>query len=170
MSRFGKIYFPFAILWLFASCSFLPGGGCQSPFSSGAGPLLGSEAPNFVLPNLAGEAVELSDFVLEKPTLLVFWATWCPTCREEIPILNEWAEQFPDLQIVGVNVQEPLERVKPFAEKEGIHYPILLDREAEVAHQYGLVGIPAVILIAKGGKILYYGFALPRNIERLIKE
>ncbi len=84
--------------------------------------------------------------------------------------MNEWVEKYPGLQIVGINVQEPAERVKAFAEKEKLLYPILLDQEAEVAHQYGLVGIPASILTTRGGRIIYYGFALPRNIERLIQE
>lgn len=150
------------------SCGGPGRGGCQSISSTGR--LLGNQAPNFTLSDLAGEPVELAGLVQQKPTLLVFWATWCPTCVEEVPILNEWTEILPGLQIVGVNVQEPRERVQAFVEKYGVRYPILLDEEASVAHQYGLVGIPAAILIAKGGRVLYYGFSLPKNIERLIKE
>lgn len=150
------------------SCGGPGRGGCQAPSSTGR--LLGNPAPNFTLSNLAGEAVALASFTQEKPVLLVFWATWCPACVEEVPILNEWTEAFPGLQIVGVNVQEPRERVQAFAEKHGVRYPILLDEEAKVAHQYGLIGIPAAILIAKGGSVIYYGFSLPKNIERLIRE
>lgn len=150
------------------SCGGPGRGGCQSASSTGR--LLGNQAPNFILSDLAGKPVELASLIQEKPVLLVFWATWCPACVEEVPILNEWTEAFPGLQIVGVNVQEPRERVQTFVEKHGVRYPVLLDEEANVAHQYGLIGIPAAILIAKGGKILYYGFSLPQNIERLIQE
>ena len=133
-----------------------------------SGQLLGSEAPNFVLPNLQGEKIELAQVVKEKPVLLVFWATWCPTCLEEIPTLNEWTKKIPQLQILGINVQESLEQIKPFASKRGMNYAVLLDREADVAEQYGLIGIPAAIMVAKGGRIIYYGFSLPENIESLI--
>jgi len=160
----------FLLILALGSCSPSTDGGCRSQWAPSASRLLGAQAPNFVLPNLAGEKVELASLTGKKPTLLVFWATWCPTCKEEIPILNEWSQKFPDLTILGIDVQESRERVQAFAQKQKIQYPILLDEEGEVAQQYGLVGIPAAILLAKGGKVIYYGFALPRNIERLIEE
>ena len=131
--------------------------------------LLGNQAPDFTLPNLKGEKVQLSKLTSEKPVMLVFWATWCPTCNEEIPVLNQWVHLYPGLQIVGINVQESPERVRMFTEKNKFQYPVLLDKEGEVAEQYGLVGIPASVLIAKGGKIIYYGFSLPQNVDQLIK-
>ncbi len=129
---------------------------------------LGNQAPNFTLSNLNSEKVELAGVTSQKPTLLVFWATWCPTCNEEIPVLKEWHKKFPGLQILSIDVEEPAERVKTFAKKKEIPYPVLLDLEGNVAHQYGLVGIPASVLIAKGGRVLYYGFSLPENIDQLI--
>ena len=131
---------------------------------------LGSQAPNFTLPDLQGNKVELANVVHEKPTLVVFWATWCPTCNEEIPTLNQWTELYPGLQILAVNVEEAGDRVRKFAEKKKIRYPVLLDEKGEIAEQYGLVGIPAAVLIAKGGQVIYYGFSLPVNVEQLIKQ
>lgn len=160
----------FLLIMALVSCGPSTDGGCRSQWAPSTSRLLGAQAPNFVLPNLAGEKVELASMTSKKPTLLVFWATWCPTCKEEIPILNEWSQKFPDLTILGIDVQESRERVQAFAQKQKIQYPVLLDEEAEVAHQYGLVGIPASVLLAKGGKVIYYGFALPQNIELLIEE
>ena len=154
---------------LLGSCSPSPNGGCQSAWMPAGERLLGNQAPDFTIPNLAGEKVVLSKLSQEKPTLLVFWASWCPTCNEEIPVLNQWAGLYPDLQIVGVNVQEPAERVRTFVKKRNIRYAVLLDEEGEVAEQYGLVGIPASVLLAKGGKIIYYGFSLPQDVDQLIK-
>jgi len=159
------------ILLLLGSCGAQPGGGgCAPAWVPPGQELLGNQAPNFVLSNLLGEKVELANLVSQKATLLVFWATWCPSCVEEIPVLNQWSEKYPGLQILGINVQEPADRIRPFAEKAKILYPILLDQDGEVAHQYGLVGIPAAILLSKGGKVIYYGFAPPKNIEQLIQE
>ena len=153
---------------LVTGCGSGSPGGCAAPGVSPDG-LLGNQAPNFVLPNLAGEPVDLANLVREKPTLLVFWATWCPTCVEEIPLLNEWSEKYPGLRILAVNVQEPRTHVSEFAKHHQIRYPVVLDEEGDVAHEYGLVGIPASVLLAKGGRVLYYGFALPHNIEQLIQ-
>lgn len=161
-------------LWKFSLLIVFIVFGLGSSCSQGIGPsgerLLGNRAPDFVLKNLAGESVALANVVSQKPTLLVFWASWCPTCVEEIPTLNEWTAQYPHLQILGIDVQEPGDRVRHFVEKKKIRYPVLLDPEGDVAEQYGLVGIPASVLLAKGGQIIYYGFALPKNIEQLIKE
>lgn len=159
------------LLLLLGSCGSQPGGGgCASSWAPPGQTLLGAQAPNFILSSLSGEKIELMSLVRQKPTLLVFWATWCPSCAEEIPILNEWTEKYPGLHILGVNVQEPAERIRAFAEKHKIRYPIVFDQEGEVAHQYGLVGIPAAILVSKGGQIIYYGFSLPKNIDQLIAD
>ena len=161
-----QLHFPlFALLLVLGLASCGPSGGS---LESG-GKLLGNQAPNFTLPNLAGEKVELSSFTNQKPTLLVFWATWCPTCKEEIPTLNEWAQKYSGMQIVGIDVQESKEQLQKFLKKQPIQYPILLDEEADIAGQYGLVGIPASVLIAKGGRVIYFGFSLPENVERLIQ-
>ena len=157
-------------LFLLGGSSANPEGGCVAPWSGSGDRLLGNQAPNFKLSNLSGEKVELSRLVAQKPTLLVFWATWCPTCVEEIPTLNDWVRKYPQMQILSINVEESRDRVKNFSEKRQIQYPVLLDSESQVAEQYGLVGIPATVLVSKGGRIVYYGFSLPENIETLIKE
>ena len=147
---------------------------------SGCGnPHIGSStAPDFSLEALpvgetqgtAANPVKLSEIYAASPVLLVFWASWCPSCREEIPVLNAWHKGYAalGLKIFGVNVQENPERVAAFTAETPIYYPILLDRDAAVAGDYGLMGVPASVLVAKGGKILYYGFSLPKNIEELL--
>lgn len=162
MSKSVGVLFLFLLL---GSCGSPQGAGCAARTAPG---ILGQSAPNFVLPRLEGGEANLAEIVSQKPTLLVFWATWCPSCIEEIPLLNEWAEKYPQLQILGIDVQESRERVGEFLKKREVRYPILLDEEAEVASQYGLVGIPATLLLAKGGRVIYYGFSLPENIEELV--
>ncbi len=164
--------FSLLIALVLGSCgpSTSSGGGCGSAWVPTENRLLGAQAPNFTLPTVGGEKMELASLVQQKPTLLVFWATWCPTCKEEIPTLNEWSKKYPALQILGIDVQESGERVKAFAKRQKMNYPILLDEEGETAQRYGLVGIPASVLLAKGGKVIYFGFALPENIDSLIRE
>jgi thiol-disulfide isomerase/thioredoxin len=168
MNRFRPALLFLSIFFLLGGCGD-QAGGCRTSWAPPGDPLLGNPAPNFVLANLAGEKVELANVVSEKPVLLVFWATWCPSCVEEVPILNEWQEKYPELQILGVNVEESLERVQAFAETYQVRYPLLLDSDATTTRDYGLVGIPATVLVSKGGRVLYYGFSLPENIEQLIE-
>lgn len=132
-----------------------------------------SSAPDFTLPTLAdsSKTVQLSNISQKAPVLLAFWATWCPTCREEIPELNKYYDRYSSrgLQFLAVNVEEKADDLRLFQEKHLMKYPVLLDENGETADRYGLTGLPAVLVLAKGGKIVYYGYSIPENLDELIK-
>ena len=135
---------------------------------TGAASRKGTMAPDFSLVAIpSGETVTLSKINRDHPVLLTFWATWCPNCVEEVSALKELTRQHAsgELKIIGINVQEPQKRVKKFMKKHEINYMILSDESGEVASDYGISGIPASLLLAKGGEILYYGFSLPSNLD-----
>lgn len=133
---------------------------------------IGDQAPDFSLPVLQSQdqRIRLSDISANNPVLLVFWATWCSSCVSEIPLLNRWHQKyFPQgLRILAINVQESRGYLTRFLEENPIEFPTLLDEEGEVSSLYGLVGIPSSVLLAKGGGIIYYGFGLPDNIDKLL--
>ncbi len=141
-------------------------------FSSVPSRKVGNKAPDFTLP-LAGSAaqVTLSEINKDSPVLLVFWATWCPSCREEMPEISKWQETktAKGLKILAVDVEEARTDVEAFIKEKKIKYPVLLDTEGKTANSYGLVGIPVVIYLEKGGEVLYYGFQLPQNIDALLE-
>ncbi len=141
----------------------------MSLIGCGARPQKGSQAPDFTLYDLQEKSVQLSQINQQSPVLLIFWATWCPSCVEEIPELNRLhqTKRSDGLKILAVNVQESQTQIKDFLKKNSIHYPIVLDSTGEVAEKYGIVGLPASVLLAKGGEILYYGFSLPHQIKEL---
>lgn len=129
------------------------------------------QAPDFTLEDLEGNQVTLSEQTSKGPVLLAFWASWCPPCVQEIPILNEWHEAYGPrgLKILGVNVQEGREEIEHFRKQIPIDYPILLDKAGQVSSEYGLTALPVVVLLAKGGEIIYYGFTLP-DIHKYMEE
>ncbi|MBI4335889.1 MAG: TlpA family protein disulfide reductase, partial [Candidatus Omnitrophica bacterium] len=92
-----------------------------------------------------------------------FWATWCPSCREEIPELRDLNKEYKDkgLKILAVDIGESQKKVDSFAKQQGIEYTILLDLDNRVANQYGVMGIPTNILIDKEGNIAYRGTSPP---------
>jgi cytochrome c biogenesis protein CcmG, thiol:disulfide interchange protein DsbE len=116
-------------------------------------PLLhgGAPAPPFRLTSTAGESLSLAE-LRGKPVVLVFWATWCPPCREEYPLLQSAAKAYADsVQFVGVASQDSAEEVARFVALHGSVFPHLLDSDGEVANAYGLSGIPETYFIdAKG--------------------
>lgn len=128
-------------------------------------------APDFALPSLnESSKITLSEINQQHSVLLVFWASWCPNCVEEIPTLNEWHRSFSakGLKIVGINVQETRKQIEDFKSKYPIDYPIVMDEKGEVAERFGVYGLPSALVLAKGGEIVYYGFSLPSNLEQIL--
>ncbi len=133
---------------------------------------IGAKAADFTLPSLQDRAREitLSDFNRDNPVLLVFWATWCPSCKKEIPHLSAASQAAPQgLKVLAVSVEENREKVLDFTRRHPLNYDVLLDEQGSVAQLYGIDGIPVVILLAKGGEILYYGFRVPKHLDQLLE-
>jgi thiol-disulfide isomerase/thioredoxin len=70
-----------------------------------------------------GQAMTLSS-LRGKPVLLNFWATWCPPCRAEIPKLNELAQKYPKLTIIGVDVAEDRDTISNYLKQQSTAYDI----------------------------------------------
>jgi peroxiredoxin len=111
-------------------------------------------APDFVLKDLQNRKFKLSDHK-GKPVLLIFGATWCPYCRDAIPQLKDIFARYGKKGLVAVNIdiQESRDKVSRFADKYKLPYRVLLDENAEVAQNYGVQGVPTLVLIDKNGMI-----------------
>jgi len=118
---------------------------------------IGKRAAPFTLLTLDGKEIELGSFAKDKVTLLVFGATWCPSCRHEIPLLKEFYTEFKDqgLNVLGIDIKESAKKVKSLVDKKKINYPVVLDSKADVARLYKVMGIPLNIVLDKSGVIVY---------------
>lgn len=126
-------------------------------------PLVGQMAPEVELKTLSGEDFKLSDVRGKKVVMLDFWATWCPPCVRELPILTEVAAEFEnrDVLFVGANQGEDAETIQEFLEKSKLKFEILLDSDGTAGESYQVQGIPMLVLIDKQGKIqaVHVGFS-----------
>jgi thiol-disulfide isomerase/thioredoxin len=88
---------------------------------------------------------------------LNFWASWCPPCQGETPVLRAMDEKYRDkgLSIVGVAVQETApDVVKQYAERYGLAYPIGFDATADVFNTYRVFALPTQYFVGPDGRIL----------------
>ena len=117
-----------------------------------------------------GKEIALESFAKDKVTLLVFGATWCPSCRHEIPILKEYHNELKDdgLKILSIDIQESKKKVNSFVKKNRINYPVALDSNAEAARLYNVVGIPLNIILDNNG-VIQYKDTRPPSKEILVK-
>jgi len=110
---------------------------------------------NYTVKDMNGVDVKLSSFK-GKVIVLNFWATWCGPCKIEIPTLVELQKKYAkDVVVLGMSVDDPVEKLKPFATQYKINYPVLvgLGRE-DVQDAFGpLYGIPVTVFIGRDGKI-----------------
>lgn len=130
-------------------------------------------APDFLLPQLNGETLRLSDY-RGKVVLLDFWATWCEPCREETPHMVEWQNKYRDqgLQIIGVSMDDGPEPVQVFYRQFRMNYPVAMGN-AEIGKRYGgILGLPVVYVLDRAGRIVTkrIGTTSPDVIEKDIRD
>ncbi len=127
---------------------------------------VGDQAPDFEATLINGEQFRLSD-CKGKVLMLQFTASWCGVCRKEMPFIeNEIYQELKDKDfiLVGIDRDEPLEKVKPFIAQTKVSYPIALDPGGEIFMQYAEenAGITRNVIIDRTGKIIF----LTRLFER----
>ncbi|MCS7057543.1 MAG: TlpA family protein disulfide reductase [Meiothermus sp.] len=104
--------------------------------------------------NREGEKVELRAF-LGKPVVLNAWATWCPPCRREMPLLLGAAKAHPQLNFVFLNVSDGLVAVEAFEAELGLRIPnLLLDPEALLSEPLRLQGLPVTLFYDAQGRLV----------------
>lgn len=123
---------------------------CNKPVSVS----IGSPAPDFSLAELGGGTVALSK-QRGKVVFLNFWATWCASCEEEMPVIESLHKKY---RAKGLRVLAPsLDRagrapVMGFAARLGLSFPLLL-ADPKTASAYGVTGLPTAYLIDRAGLV-----------------
>lgn len=114
-----------------------------------------NKAPNFVLSDVDGEKFDLANY-RGKGVLINFWATYCPPCKKEMPYLEKAYSDYKNqgVEVLAVNVEEPLLVVNRFVAEKKLSFPILLDRHGDVAKSYEVLNLPTTFLVNSDGLIV----------------
>ncbi|MDP8905404.1 MAG: TlpA family protein disulfide reductase [Chloroflexota bacterium] len=107
------------------------------------------------LSDLDGEPIRLAE-LRGRVVWLNFWATWCPPCQEETPVLRDLHERYADdgLELVAVSVQETsVEDVRDYVETYDLGYTVGFDATSAIFHTYRVFGLPTQFFIDRDGVI-----------------
>jgi thiol-disulfide isomerase/thioredoxin len=122
-------------------------GGIETP-----DPLAGHTVPDFELKSLSGETIRIAD-LRGHPVLINYWTTWCPPCREEMPLLQKRSEKYPDLVVLAIDSDEDEATVKDYIDRYGYTFTVLLDPDWNVERMLGVMAYPTSIFIDPEGII-----------------
>ena len=113
-------------------------------------------APDFSLTTFEGTKISLKKNLKGKPVIINFWASWCPPCRIEAPLIeNTWrAYKNRDLIFLGVNIQDRKEDALNYMREFNITYPNGPDPTGEIAIDYGVSGLPVTFFVSRDGEVV----------------
>ncbi|MBI2355874.1 MAG: TlpA family protein disulfide reductase [Candidatus Doudnabacteria bacterium] len=140
-------------LWLTRSKQPTPAD--QSLSEPKQGTSLGNKVPDFAVADYDGKAVKLSDFA-GKPVFVNFWASWCPFCVEEMPLMAKIQQEFGDKYVtLAINRAERLTTAKEYSDRVGVtgKMILVLDDDDSVYRNFGYFAMPVSIFIDKNGVI-----------------
>jgi thiol-disulfide isomerase/thioredoxin len=112
----------------------------------------GGKAPTFSLSGTDGSRVSLAGLA-GKPVVINFWATYCPPCRAEMPLLEKRAGPESGVQLVYVNEGNSRQAARDFLDSLGIRQAALLDSDLSVGRAYGAIALPTTVFVRADGTI-----------------
>ncbi|WP_114152823.1 TlpA disulfide reductase family protein [Chromobacterium haemolyticum] len=107
-----------------------------------------------VLRQLDGPPASLPALASGKPVVLNLWASWCPPCRREMPLLQDAQQQRPDVRFIFANQGEDEVAVRDFFRKQPLRLQhVLLDPAGALGREYGSVALPTTLFFDADGRL-----------------
>lgn len=139
-----------------------------------AGIPIGEQAPGGPLETLAGQTVDLASFLgKQQPTVIEFWATWCPSCKQLDPAMRAAHAKYGKtvrFVTVAVSVNQSVQRVKAWQAANKLPGELLYDRKGTVSGAYDVPATSYVVVADKTGKVIYTGVGGTQNIDAAIRK
>lgn len=113
------------------------------------------EAPVRELPRLGAEGTGSLAELRGQVVVLNVWASWCPPCLEEMPLLQRTHKRIEsqDAMVLGIDTQDASEDALEFLDEQGISFPSLRDIDREYGREFGVSGYPETFLIDRAGRV-----------------
>ncbi len=111
--------------------------------------------PKAPLTTLAGEPVDLAKLAAGEPMVINLWATWCPPCRREMPLLAAAQKREPGMRFVFADQGEDAATVRRYLASAGLDIAgVMLDSGAGIGRELGSAGLPTTLFYDAGGRLI----------------
>ena len=123
--------------------------------------------PHLTLSCPGGGRLDLAD-APGVPTLVSLWGSWCPPCREELPLLQQYAASSGGaVRVIGVISRDGKPEAESFAEDAGIHFPSAFDGQGELMAKLGINNLPYTYFLDADGAVTYTQIGPVGSLDQL---
>lgn len=131
------------------------------------------QAPNFLFTPESGKPFYLYERLQahNKPTLLYFWATWCPYCRKATPkvvALHQDYSRALDVMAINVGINDTAEKMTEYMYSYQMEFPVMFDENSEISQQFQVYGTPVFVILSAEGEIIYRSHRYPQGLEEVL--
>ena len=115
--------------------------------------------------DMDGKTIDMASVIGKKPVMLIFWASWCPNCVNEVPRANELVIKFQSqgMEFIGINVghNDSEKKARRFMDKTAMTYPVIFDGNSKISRKYRVQGVPTIIVADKSGVVVFKNYGVP---------
>jgi len=136
---------------------------------------VGEAPPDYLGVDSSGQEIRISDF-RGKVVVATFWATWCPPCMQELPILElAQRQEMNRLKVIAVNYKERERTFKKFREKTSDYQMVFTRGSRKIIRSYKVKALPYMVIVGKDGAVAYINKGydkkmIPKLVDQLNSE
>lgn len=130
--------------------------------------MIGRKAPSIIVKKWVTPNPPRRANLKDRVRIVEFWATWCPSCVQAIPRMNELAEKYTkkDALFIGISVDRSIKALQNFVRQKSIKYHIAMDNN--IRKKFHFEGIPKAFVISHTGKVVWQGHPQQQDFEAAI--
>ncbi len=132
---------------------------------------VGATAPGAAVETLDGRATDLATMLAGKTTVMEFWATWCPNCKQLEPTIAAAHAKYKDrvqFVAVAVSLNQSVERVKAYQQRFNLPFTFVYDRRGDASEAYDAPATSYVVIVNAAGKVTYTGVGGKQDLDSAI--